>query len=62
MWTGKNQFMKFRVTVEHDEDGKFVVLCPSLPGCISQGDDREEALGERQRRDSGLFGELEEAQ
>jgi len=27
-----------------DEDGGFVVECPVSPGCISQGDTREEAL------------------
>lgn len=26
------------------EDGYWVVECPSLPGCISQGDTRESAL------------------
>lgn len=36
--------MKFRVIIDQDEDGKFVVNCPSLPGCWSQGDSRAEAL------------------
>lgn len=36
--------MKFRVTIEQDEDGSFVTQCPSLPGCISEGKSREEAL------------------
>ena len=36
--------MKFRVHVEADEDGVFVAECPTLPGCISQGDTREAAL------------------
>ena len=27
-----------------DEDGGFVVECPVIPGCISQGDTRDEAL------------------
>lgn len=36
--------MKFRVTIEPDEDGVFVVECPVLPGCVSQGSTREEAL------------------
>ena len=36
--------MKFRVTIEPDEDGVFVVECPALPGCISQGKTREEAM------------------
>ena len=35
--------MKFRVLIEQDEDGVFVAQCPSLPGCISQGDTRGEA-------------------
>jgi len=32
------------VTIEQDEDGVFVVECPSLPGCVSQGRTRAEAL------------------
>ena len=36
--------MRFRVIVEQDEDGVFVVQCPSLPGCVSQGSTRSEAL------------------
>jgi predicted RNase H-like HicB family nuclease len=35
--------MKYRVVFEQDEDGVFVVTCPSLPGCISQGRTRAEA-------------------
>ena len=36
--------MKFTVTMDRDEDGVWVVECPSIPGCISQGETREEAL------------------
>ncbi len=36
--------MKFLVTIERDEDGAFVVECPSIPGCISQGKTEAEAL------------------
>ncbi len=36
--------MKYRVIIEQDEDGVFVVEAPALPGCISQGKTREEAL------------------
>ena len=36
--------MKFLVTLEEDEDGFIVASCPALPGCHSQGRDREEAL------------------
>ena len=36
--------MKFLVTMEKDEDDYYVVECPSLPGCVSQGKTPEEAL------------------
>ena len=36
--------MKYRVVIEQDEDGIFVAEVPSLPGCISQGRTRVEAL------------------
>ena len=36
--------MRYRVVIEQDEDGIFVVECPSLPGCVSQGKTREQAL------------------
>jgi predicted RNase H-like HicB family nuclease len=34
----------YRVLVEQDEDGVFVAECPALPGCISQGSTRDEAV------------------
>ena len=36
--------MKYRVIIEQGEDGMFVAECPTLPGCISQGNTRKEAL------------------
>ena len=36
--------MKYRILIGQDEDGIFVAECPSLPGCISQGKTREEAI------------------
>jgi antitoxin HicB len=36
--------MRYRVLIEQDEDGVFVAECPTLPGCISQGNTRDEAL------------------
>jgi len=36
--------MKYRVTLEQDEDGTFVAKVPSLPGCVSEGKTRREAL------------------
>ena len=36
--------VKFMTTLTQDEDGVWVAECPSIPGCISQGTTREEAL------------------
>lgn len=36
--------MKFQVTLAPGEDGYVVVECPSIPGCISQGKTRDEAI------------------
>ncbi len=36
--------MRFQITLDRDEDGVWVVECPSIPGCVSQGTTREEAL------------------
>lgn len=36
--------MKYRVLIEQDEDGIYVAQVPALPGCISQGNTREEVL------------------
>ena len=36
--------MKFPVTMYRDEDGVFTVDCPSIPGCMSQGETEAEAL------------------
>ena len=36
--------MRFRAIIEQDEDGNYIVQCPSLPGCVSEGKTREEAL------------------
>jgi predicted RNase H-like HicB family nuclease len=36
--------VKYRVLIEQDEEGVYVVEVPALPGCISQGQTREEAV------------------
>lgn len=36
--------MKYRVLIEQDEDSIYVAQVPALPGCISQGQTRDEAL------------------
>ena len=36
--------MKFTITIDRDEDGVWVVECPAIPGCVSQGASKAEAL------------------
>lgn len=36
--------MKFIATLDRDEDAVWISECPSIPGCVSQGHTREEAL------------------
>ena len=36
--------MKLKVILELSNDGGYTVYVPSLPGCISEGDTKEEAL------------------
>ncbi len=36
--------MKFVITLERDEDGVWIAECPAIPGCISQGVTKEEAV------------------
>jgi len=36
--------MRFNVTLDCNEDGVWIVECPSIPGCVSQGQTKEEAL------------------
>jgi predicted RNase H-like HicB family nuclease len=36
--------MKFPTVIDRDEDGMWVVECPAIPGCVSQGRTREEAM------------------
>jgi len=51
--------MRYRVLIEQDEDGMFAVECPCLPGCISQGRTREEALENIQDAIKGYLESLE---
>ena len=36
--------MKYRVVIQQDEDGVYVAEVPALPGCVTQGATREEAV------------------
>lgn len=35
--------MKFLITIYQDEDGIYIAECPSIPGCVSQGETEQEA-------------------
>lgn len=51
--------MKYRVLVEQDEDGVFVAEVPALPGCISQGSTRDEAIKNAKEAIAGYLESLE---
>ncbi len=36
--------VKFLITLEKDEDGWYVADCPALPGCVSQGRSKQDAI------------------
>ncbi len=36
--------MRYTVILEQEEDGGYVAVIPALPGCVSQGNTREEVL------------------
>jgi predicted RNase H-like HicB family nuclease len=36
--------MTLAVTLDRDEDGVWIVECPSIPGCVSQVNTRDEAI------------------
>lgn len=36
--------MKLKVVLEPSEEGGFTVYAPSLPGCVSEGDNERDAL------------------
>ena len=36
--------MKLVITLDRDEDGVWIAECPSIPGCVSQGQTRDEAI------------------
>jgi len=36
--------MRFKIVLEESDEGGYTVYAPSLPGCISEGNTKEEAL------------------
>lgn len=49
-----------QVILFRDEDGYWVAECPSLPGCVSQGKNREEAIENVKEAIRGYIAALEE--
>ena len=50
--------MKYRVIIQQDEDGMLVAEVPALPGCISQGTTRAEALANIREAIEAYLGSL----
>jgi predicted RNase H-like HicB family nuclease len=48
------------IILRHGEDGYWVVECPSLPGCISQGKTKEDAIANIKEAIKGYIAALEE--
>jgi predicted RNase H-like HicB family nuclease len=49
-----------QVIIFRGEDGYWVAECPSLPGCLSQGKTKEEAVGNIREAIRGYIAALEE--
>jgi len=64
MWQhGIISTMRMRqVILYRDEDGFYVAECPSLPGCVSQGTTKEEALLNIREAIQGYIAALQEDQ
>ena len=54
--------MKLHVVVEQDEAGYFVAEVPALPGCLSQGKTRDEAIANVKDAIEGWFEVMETKQ
>jgi predicted RNase H-like HicB family nuclease len=54
--------MRYRVLIEQDEDGFYVAEVPALPGCISQGETRREALDNVREAIAGYLESLQDHQ
>lgn len=52
--------MKFRVVIYRDEEGMFIAEVPALPGCLSQGATRQEALANIREAAEGYLASLKQ--
>jgi len=53
-------FIMRQVVISRGQDGYWVAECPSLPGCISQGQSREEAVRNIKEAIEGYIAVLED--
>lgn len=51
--------MRYRVLIEQDEDGVYIAEVPALPGCVSQGKTRAEAVENIKEAIAGYVESLE---
>lgn len=51
--------MKLHVHIEQDEAGYFIAEVPAFPGCLSQGDTKEEAINNIQEAIEGWLEVME---
>jgi predicted RNase H-like HicB family nuclease len=51
--------MKLHITLEKDESGYYVAKVPAMPGCISQGKTRKEAIENIQEAIEGWMETME---
>jgi predicted RNase H-like HicB family nuclease len=58
--SGQQDLSMRQVIIYRGEDGYWIAECPSLPGCISQGRTREEAIGNIKEAIEGYVAALEE--
>ncbi len=50
--------MKFKVVLQEAEEGGYIVSCPALPGCHSQGDTAQDALKNIKKAIAGCLDSL----
>jgi len=58
--SGDQVTAQYRVIIEQDEDGVYVAEVPSLPGCVTQGTSRSEALANIKDAIAGYLSSLRE--
>ena len=44
VFDSKGEAMKIKIVLEPSDEGGYTVYVPSLPGCISEGNTKEEAM------------------